>query len=239
MKFINKENLQKKVTINVDRKEYLKFMKRIVPIAKNAEYNSNHKKLTYIIVLNSVRVPYMPCKGITSRIIDKSGRTTHCGFFDWDNLIETLLLEESKYLFSLIKSPIYLFRTSNEKKDCNGDKYNNYMGITLLKKPFFDWIEINKQLHTDIAHSIVANSYRYKCFVLRMSGKGKLKPRPQFLKVIDGGKTSFDGEISNAHKEFLESYYPEIKELNKKYKFKLDKNKASDLVLTEYKTGSS
>lgn len=236
MKFINKENLQKKITINLDRKEYLKFIKDITPLSKKAEYNSNPKNLKYIVVLNSVRVPYMPCRGITSRIIDRNGRITHCGFFDWDNILETLLLDEARYLFSLIKSPIYLFSSTKEKLDCNKERYNNYMGITLLKKPFFDWIQINKQLHTDIAHSIVAQSYRMKCFVLRMSKKGLLKPRPYFLTVIDGGKKSFNGEVSQAHKDFLEKAYPEIKEINKKYKFKLDNN--HKLNLTEYKTAS-
>lgn len=238
MRFINKENLQKKITINLDRKEYLKFIKDIVPLSKEAEYNSNHKNLKYTVVLNSVRVPHMPCRGVTSRVIDKNGRTTHCGFFDWDNILEYLLLEEARYLFSLIKSPIYIFRTSIEKIDCNREKYNNYIGITLLKKPFFDWIEINKQLHTDIAHSIVAKSYRYKCFVLRMSEKG-LKPKPHFLCVVDGGKKSFRGEVSNAHKKFLEGVFPEIKKINKKYKFELDNNKISNLALTSYKTASN
>ncbi len=238
MKFINKENLQKKLTINLDRSEYLKFIKDILPLSKRAEYRSNSKNLKYTVVLNSVRVPYMPCRGITSRVIDKNGRTSHCGFFDWDNLMENLLLEEVRYLYSLIKSPIFLFSSEKEKRDCNGDKYNNYMGITLLKKPFFDWIQINKQLHTDVAHSIVAQSYRWKTFVLRMSKKGNLKPKPIFFKVIDGGKKSFDGEVSNAHKEFLELAYPEIKKLNKKYKFKLDKNPITNLDFTSYKTGS-
>ena len=152
MKFINKENLQKKITINLDRTQYLKFIKTITPISQKAEYNSNPKNLKYIVVLNSVRAPYMPCRGITSRVIDKNGRTTHCGFFDWDNILENLLLEEARYVFSLIKSPIYLFQSEKDKVDCNGEKYNNYMGISLLKKPFFDWIQIHKQLHTDIAH---------------------------------------------------------------------------------------
>ena len=238
MKFINKENLQKKITLNLDRKEYLKFIKDITPFAKKAEFKSNPKNLKYIVVLNSVRAPYMPCKGITSRVIDKNGRTTHIGMFDWDNILQSLLLEEVRYLFSIIKSPIYIFKTS-EKKDCNKEFYGNYIGITLLKKPFFDWIQINRQLHTDVAHSIVAQSYRYKCFVLRMSGKGKLKPRPEFLTVIDGGKKSFDGEVSKGHKEFLEKAYPEIKKINKKYNFKLDKNKISNLYFTSYKTGST
>lgn len=238
MKFINKENLQKKITINLDRKEYLKFIKDLPPICKKAEYNSNSRNLKYTIVINSVRVPYMPCKGITSRVIDKNKRISHIGMFDWDNLMETLLLDEVQYLYSLIKSPIYLFQSTKDKKDCNGDKYNNYMGITLLKKPFFDWIQIQKQLHTDVAHSIVAKSYRWKTFVLRMSKKN-LKPKPIFFKIIDGGKKSFDGEISNAHKKFLELQYPEIKKLNKKYKFKLDKNPISNLFFTSYNTGSS
>lgn len=243
MKQINKENLQKKLTLHLDRKSYLRFLKEITPIAKKAEYRSNPKNLKYTVVLNSVRIPYINCKGITSRIVDKNGKITHCGFFDWDNILEELLLDEVRYLSRLINSPIYIFKTS-EKTDVNKQKYGNYIGIALIKKPFFDWIEINKQLHTDIAHSIVAQSYRYKCFVLRMSGKilkngNNLKPRPEFKCVIDNNKKSFPGEISNAHKKFLEAYYPEIKKKNKKYKFKLDKNKLSDLYLTNYKTGST
>jgi hypothetical protein len=68
--------------------------------------------------------------------------------------------------------------------------------------------------------------------------KKDLKPKPIFFKVVDGGKKSFDGEVSNAHKKFLELAYPEIKKLNKKYKFKLDKNPISNLAFTSYKTGS-
>ena len=240
MRFINKENLQKKMTVNLDRKEYLKLIKKIVPLAKDAETNSRTNNLKYTIVLNSVRVPHMQCKGIVSRIVDTNGKITHCGFFDWDNILETLLLDEVRYLFSMIKSPIYLFKSSktSEKTDCNGEKYGNYMGIILLKKPFFDWIQINKQLHTDIAHSIVAEQYRYKAFVLRMSKKSVKSP-PAFKAIIDGGKRTFKGEISNAHKEFLESRFPEIKKLNKKYNFVLDKNNISNLYTTDYKTSST
>lgn len=237
MKIINKENFQKKFTFNFDSISYKKFLDKVSSLAKKLEYESNVKKLKYSVVLNAVRIPYINCKGISSRVIDKNGKITHCGFFDWDNILEELLFDEVRYLCTLINNPIFIFKTS-ESLDVNKKIYGNYIGITFLKKPFFDWIFINKQLHTDIAHSIVASQYRYKCFVLRMSGK-KLKPRPEFKCVIDNGKTKFPNEISNSHKEFLESYYPEIKNINKKYKFRIDKNNISNLSFAEYKTGSS
>lgn len=237
MKLINKENFQKKILLTVDWKNFKDFFKKVDVLCKEAEYKSNSKKLNYNIVINSIRVPYMACRGVTSRVIDKNGRITHIGMFDWDNILESLLKDEVRYLFSLIKSPIYIFK-SKENKDNNGQLYGNYMGITLVKRPFYDWIGINKQLHTDIAHSIVANKYRYKCFVLRMSSK-KLKPKPQFKYVEDGGYyNGFAGEISGGHKQFLEMYYPIIKKINEMYELKSDGHKLSNVYFTEYSTAS-
>lgn len=236
MRLMNKENSQKKINLTLDRKNCFFFLNKVTELSKQCEHNSNPKKLNYSVVVNSVRIPYMNCKGLVSRVIDPNGRITHIGMFDWDNILESLLLDETRYLFSLLKNPIYIFKTS-EKKDCNGQMYGNYMGITLLKRPFFDWIDINKQLHTDIAHSIVAKKYRYKCFVLRMSNKN-IRPKPEFKCIIDGGQTKFKDEISNGHKQFLEIYFPEIKKINKKYTFRLDKNKLSNVFFTQYKTAS-
>lgn len=237
MRIINKENLQKKMSFNFDPNSYKIFLNKVSSLAKELEYKSDIKKLKYSVVINAVRIPYIPCKGITSRIVDSDGRITHCGMFDWDNILEKLLLDEARFLSSLVNQPIFIFKTF-EKFDCNNMKYGNYMGIVLSKKPLFDWIKINGMLSTDINHSIVSASYRYKAYVLRMSHKGELKPKPEFCYIIDNGKKEFPDEISNSHKEFLEAAYPEIKELNKKYKFNLDDNNISNLDFVSYKTGS-
>lgn len=237
MKILNKENLQKKITVHLDRKCYFEFLKRVAEIGKELEYKSNIKNLKYSVILNSVKVPYMSCAGITSRVTDSDGRITHAGFFDWDNVLETNLIDEVRYLSKIINCPIIILKTS-EDKDCNGETYGNYMGIALVKKPLFDWININKSLTTDVNHSIVSGSYRYKCYVLRMSSKNAIKGKPTFKMIIDNSQTNFPDEISNAHKEFLEGLYPEIKAGLSKYKFKLDEHTAPDLVLAEYKTGS-
>jgi hypothetical protein len=41
MKIIEKENLQKKLTVNLDRKQYFKFMKEVAKLGKELEYKSN------------------------------------------------------------------------------------------------------------------------------------------------------------------------------------------------------
>jgi len=237
MKIIDKENTQKKITINLDRKRYFEFLDKVTKLSRELEYKSNIKNLKYSVILNSVRVPYMDCGGITSRVTDSDGKITHIGMFDWDNVLETNLIDEVRYLSKLINFPIIILKTS-EEKDCNGDTYGNYMGLALIKKPMFDWIKINQSLTTDINHSIVAGSYRFKSFVLRMSSKNKIKGKPLYKMIISNGQTIFNEEVSNAHKEFLEGYYPEIKEELKKYKFNLDNHTAKDLVLASYKTGS-
>ena len=229
-----KESEGVNISIKLDRKHYKKIMEDIKLLGKEYEHESNIKKLDYSILANCQKLPYMPVKGWCSRVIDSNGKISEVLFIDYDNILYRLVESELKYLMDEYNlSPFYVF-TSEESKDCNGEIYGNYMAVCLTKKSFREVIQMQNELHCDQAYKKIPLIYRFRTWVLRLGSKGK-KGRPDFKEIIGDLGKNYAQDVSNAHLEALQGFYPEIPKVNYS---NLDKNDISKLFLTEYVTAS-
>lgn len=228
MKITDKELNQTKLTIQLDSKEHKRFFNKVFKIAKEVEYKSNTKKLEYSIIVNSIKTPYMNCRGWTSRTQDMK----HVLFLDWDNILFWIVEEQLKYLIEKYNlPPFYVFKTE-ERKDCNGDLYGNYIAINLKKDTFMNISNMQDELACDAAHKRLPLLYRFHSWVLRTSPKGK-KDRPQFKCIVGDINELYEQDVSNAHLETLRGMYPNIPII--RY---LNLDKSKKLWSAEYKTAS-
>lgn len=232
MKITKKQNEGIKISCNLDKTNFDKFMNDIKKLGKKYESQSNINKLNYSILSVCQRLPYMEVKGWCSRVVGKDNKVSEVIFLDYDNILYRIVEDELKYIMDKHDlSPFYVF-TSEEDKDNYGETYGNYMAICLTKKSFKEVIEIQDELHCDQAYKKVPLVYRFKTWVLRLGSKGK-KSGPVFKEVIGDLKKDYKQDVSNAHLTALKKIYPEIPSI--KYK-NLDKNLR--LFLTTYVTAS-
>jgi len=174
----------------------------------------------------------LPVWGGGFRGIEKNGRIQEGFFLCYDDILWRLVESELKYIqeeFNL--TPFYVFKTT-EQLDPNGELYGSYICVCLTKKNFKEAAEILKETHIDSSYKFVPLSYRFKTWVLRLSGKGK-KSSPKFKCVIGDLKKEYKQEVSQAHLETMKKVYPEIPKI--KYK-NLDKN--HEIYLAGYLTAS-
>lgn len=223
-----KENNNLRIVCDLDKKNFDLFLKDIKKLAKKYEYKSNPNKLKHILVVNSISRANMECKGWSARTKD----LLEVGFFDYDNILEWIMLEECRLLIKKHNLPPFYIFSTKEEIDNNGDKFGNYMAICLQKLPFFDWAQIKRETHTDEAHRIVAQNYRFFTSVLRLGPKGK-KGNPKFKCVIGDLEQSYNQPISKPHLETLHNLYPEIPKI--KY---TNKDKFNEVYTCVYHTGS-
>ena len=229
MRIKNNENKQVKINLNLDYKQYAKFIKDITPIAKEAEYKSNLKNLKYTVVLNGVKVPTMPTGGWANRCEDFK----FVIFLDFDNSLWWQVKTQLEFLMERFDlSPFYVFQTEKGKPDCNGDEYGNYNCTCITKKRFFEVFEIQNETTCDQAHKNLPKIYRFHSHILRNKSKGS-KGRPQFKCIIGDTKKSYSQQISSAHLNFLDKAYDNIPKI--KY---TNPDKQKKLWLSSYKTGS-
>ncbi len=229
---IKKKELGSNIIVNLDYKNNKEFLEEIKKLAQKHEAKSNFNKLNYSIVFNSRKRPHMPVGGWCSRVIDKDGRIREVLFIDYDDILWRLVESELKYIQEKYNlSPFYIFVTK-EQLDPNGELYGNYICVSIAKKKFKEVAEILSELHCDSSYKFVPLSYRFKTWVLRLTGKGK-KSSPKFKCVVGNIKKEYKQEVSQAHLETIKKVYPEIPKI--KYK-NLDGN--HEIYLTGYLTAS-
>lgn len=228
---VKPKELGENIIVNLDYQNYKLFLDQVKKFAKECEYKSNYKKLDYSVVFNGRKRPYMDVKGWCSRVIDKRGKISHVTFMDYDQILFNLMESELKYLIQTYNlTPFYIF-TTHEEKDENGEYYGNYIAVSITKRNVLDVLETLKESHCDNSYKLVPLSYRFKTWVLRLSGKGS-KKQPEFKCVIGDTKKKYSQQVSQAHLELMEKVYklPKINYLN------LD---GGNVVFTsEYKTAS-
>jgi len=226
------KELGENIIVNLDYKNNKEFLKKIKELAQKHESKSDFNKLNYSIVFNSRKRPYLPVGGWCSRVIDKNGRIQEVLFLDYDEILWRLVESELKYVqeeFNL--TPFYIFKTT-EQLDPNGELYGNYIAVCLTKRKFREVAEILRETHIDSSYKFVPLSYRFKTWVLRLTGKGN-KSSPKFKCVIGDLKKEYKQEVSQAHLNIIKKVYPEIPKI--KYK-NLDGN--SEIYLAGYLTAS-
>lgn len=229
---IKKKEIGENLIVNFDSKQYKIFMDGIKKIAQLGEGNSNINKLVYSVVISGRKKPYMNVKGWCSRVIDKNGKVSEVVFIDYDCILFDLMKSELEYIQNRYNlAPHYIFKTF-ESIDDDGRVYGNYLIINPTKKTMKEVIEIQSLLHCDVSYKFVPTTYKYKTWVLRLSGKGK-KDSPKFECIIGDQKKEYNMEVSQAHLEVMKKAYPEIPEI--KYS-NLDGN--HNLFMSEYKTAS-
>lgn len=229
---IKQKELGENIILNFDYKNYKEFLGKVKGLAKEHEYKSGQKKLNYSVVFNGRKRPYMNVGGWCSRVIDSNGRISEVIFVDYDDILWRLVDSELKYIQEKYNlTPFYIFKTK-EGLDENGELYGNYLCVCLTKKKFNEAYEILSELHCDNSYKIVPTSYRFKTWVLRLTGKGK-KKAPQFKCIVGDINKSYEQEVSQAHLETMGAVYKEIPKI--KYN-QLDGN--HKIYLTEYKTAS-
>ena len=136
MKIKDKENNQSKINLNLDRKNYFKFIKEVEKLGKELEYKSSTKNLKYSIVVNGIKIPNMPTGGWANRCEDFK----FIPFLDFDNSLWWQVKTQLEFLMERFNlSPFYVFETES-KLDCNGEEYGGYNCVSLTKKRFFDVI---------------------------------------------------------------------------------------------------
>lgn len=231
MKINEKENDNVRIVLETDEKNFFDFIQKVKRLGQDAETHSDINKHMRMIVVNSISKPYMEVKGWTSRTKD----LYHAGYFDYDQVLWWIAKTEMELLMKRFNlAPFYVFTTSEETIDENGESYANYIAVNLTKKPFAEWHEIHKGTHTDVAHNIVSRNFRWKTYVLRLGKKGS-KSAPKFKCVVGDITKEYNQPISNAHLEVLQELYPEIPSI--KY-VKKDQYGKGDIYFTGYKTGS-
>lgn len=228
MKYIKRDE-GNKLSFNLDSTNYNLFFDKIAKLGKEFEYKSDVNKLDYTIAINSLKVPSMNCKGWTSRCEDGK----HVFFSDWDNVLYWVLKLQLEYKIQRNNLPPFYIFSTEEKKDCNGDMFGNYLAVNLAKFPFMKISEMQDELAMDDMHKRIPLLYRFHSWVLRTGPKG-LKGRPQFIGIIGDITKEYYQEISSAHLRKLKELYPEIP--NIKYKYK---DKSKGLWTVNYKTASS
>ncbi len=228
MKISDKENNQVKINLNLDRKNYFKFINEVEKLGKKLEYNSSTKNLTYSVVVNGVKIPNMPTGGWANRCEDFK----FVIFLDFDNSLWWQVKTQLEFLMERFDlSPFYVFETES-KKDCNNDEYGNYNCACLTKRRFFEVFEIQNETTCDIAHKNLPKIYRFRSHILRNKSKGG-KPRPKFKCIVGDLKKTYPQPISSAHLDFIRKVYPKIPKI--KYS---NPDKLTKLWLSDYKTAS-
>jgi hypothetical protein len=229
MRISDKEYNQVKLNINLDRKNYFKFIRNVEKLGKKLEYNSSLKNLKYTVVVNGIKIPDMPTGGWSNRCEDFK----FVIFLDFDNTLWWQVKTQLEFLIEKFNlSPFYVFETES-KKDVNGDEYGSYNCVNLTKKRFFEVFEIQNETTCDIAHKNLPKIYRFKSHILRNLPKGS-KGRPKFKCVVGDIKKRYPQPISSAHLNFLHKLGKNIPKV--KYS---NTDGYKNLWLSNYKTGSS
>lgn len=231
-----KQNEGTNVSVKLDRTNYKLFMKDIKQLGKKYEQKSNINFLNYSILSNCQKLPYVPCKGWCSRVVDKSGKISEIFLGDYDNVLFDIVESEAKYIQAEYDMPpIYIFST-DESLDCDNRLYGNFHMVCLKKFTFREVVHIQNELHIDEAFKKIPLLFRFRTFITRQSQKGS-RPAPTLKCVIGDLSKSHNQEVSEAHLKGLEAMYgkslPKVKYTN------LDGNPLSKLVLTEYSTASN
>lgn len=228
MRIKDKENNQTKINLNLDRKNYFRFIKEVEKLGKELEHKSSTKNLKYTVVINGVRIPNMPTGGWANRCEDFK----FVIFLDFDNSLWWQVKTQLEFLIERFDlSPFYVFETES-KIDCNDEEYGNYNCVSLTKKRFFKVFEIQNETTCDIAHKNLPKIYRFHSHILRNLSKGK-KGRPKFKCIIGDLKKTHKQTISSAHLDFIHKAYNNIPKI--KYS---NPDKLKKLWLSSYLTGS-
>jgi len=227
MKIKDKENNQIKINLNLDRKRYYEFCKKVQKLGKELEHKSSIKNLKYSVVLNGVKMPDMATGGWANRCEDFK----FVIFLDFDNTLWWQVKTQLEFLMERFDlSPFYVFQTESHI-DCNGEEYGNYNCACLTKKRFFEVFEIQNETTCDQAHKNLPKIYRFKSHILRNKPKGE-KGRPEF-KCIIGEDKEYEQPISSAHLDFITKMYDNVPKI--KYK---NPDGFKTLWLSTYKTAS-
>ena len=223
------------ISVKLDFSNYNRFIKDIKKLGKKYETLSKTSLLKYSILANCQKLPYVPCKGWCSRVVDDNGRITEVFFADYDNVLFDIVLSEAKYIMEEYDLPPVLIFSTSEDKDENGNLYGHYHLICLKKLTFREVVHIQNELHVDAAFKKIPLIYRFRTFVTRV-GKKKNRPAPKFKCLVGDPKKKYSQEVSQAHLEGLNSLYDNIPKVNYT---NLDGRKLSQLFLTEYSTSSN
>jgi len=228
MRISDKENNQVQINLNLDRKNYTRFIKEVEILGKRLESTSSLKNLKYTIVVNGIKIPDMPTGGWSNRCEDFK----FVIFLDFDNSLWWQVKTQLEFLIERFNlSPFYVFETESHI-DCNGEEYGNYNCVSLTKKRFFEVFEVQNETTCDIAHKRIPKIYRFKSHILRNLAKGE-KGRPKFKCIVGDVKNKYNQDTSSAHLDFLHKAYDNIPKI--KYS---NLDKGEKLWLSSYKTGS-
>lgn len=228
MRIQKKENNYIKLNINLDRKNYLQFVKEVTRLAHFYESKSNPKNINYSLVFNGVRSPYMETGGWANRTQDFK----FVIFLDFDNTLWWQVKTQLEFLIERFDlTPFYVFETESGK-DCNGDEYGSYNCVCLTKKRFFEVFEIQNETTCDQAHKNLPKIYRFHSHILRNKPKGS-KGSPKFKCIIGDKNKAYKQPISSSHLDFLHKMYDNVPKI--KY---LSPDGFKTLWLSTYKTAS-
>lgn len=228
MRISDKENNQIKLNINLDRKNYSKFINKVEKIGKELEHKSSLKNLKYTVVVNGTKIPNMETGGWSNRCEDFK----FVIFLDFDNTLWWQVKTQLEFLIERFNlSPFYVFETE-KNIDVNGDEYGNYNCVCLTKVRFFETFQIQNETTCDVAHKNLPKIYRFHSHILRNLPKGS-KGRPKFKCVIGDLNKEYSQPISSAHLSFLNRLGENIP----KVKYSNEDN-FKTLWLSNYKTAS-
>jgi len=163
-----------------------------------------------IFSLHIFKKPQMTT-GVTSYCDDSS----HVLFIDYDNVCRWIVEKELESIAQLYDTPIYLFKTKEEKID--KEVVGNYHAICLRK---FHAFEINRllreQTSCDVNFVSMPRRSVFRSWVLRISNK-RGSNKPKFVKLMGYGLTTCNTKISEAHLKFLNTIYklPTVEYTNK------------------------
>ena len=181
-------------------------------LKKNETYKFQKSRKAYSLVI--YKKPQM-MDGVASATEDNKDIL----LIDYDNTEKEVILRDYRLIQERFHLPqSYLFKTNN-----------GYHVACLIKCKPKEIFNILSYTHCDSAYTDMPLRNRYKNWILRISPKNK--KRPQFIGLI-GEDIPYFGEISNAHKKFLDKVYPKIK--HPKYS-KIDN--FTKICIQRYETG--
>lgn len=207
MKTETKECDYVKITLNLDKANYLAMSQAIKLLGQKHESLSNVNELDYTAIFNGIKTPDMPSGGWSNRCEDFK----FVLFLDFDNHAFWQVQAQLEMLIEKFNlSPFYVYKTEElEKKDFQGDEYGSYNCVCLTKNNFKDIFKIQDETTCDQAHKQLPRIYHFHSAILRNKSKGE-KKAPTFKCIVGDLEKDYNQNISSAHLKFLETVNPQI-----------------------------
>lgn len=157
------------------------------------------------------------------------GDSRHILLLDYDNVSYQFVISELRRLITVNKLTNFYVFVSRES-DVNGQLIGNYHAVCLSKFLPYEAKKIIGQSHCDYAFRSMPLRKPYRCWVLRISGKGD-RTAPEYKDVV---VSEYDQRvISTAHKKLLEKLF-NIKIVGSRFK----EDGLDDIYIHDYQTAN-